>query len=99
MLKDIIALHELGFKTCFFAPDMFSTWNENDILEIEKNLKKYSIYFIDACRQNQFFILLTPISNLFNNVSNNINNNNDEIPCGFGKKILSINANGDITTC
>lgn len=94
LIDNIMFFNSLGIQRCFFTPDTFSDWSEEQIAEIKLAIRKYSIYFIDAYRTDKRIIQLNPIINGFNEYFYTGEGN-----CGLGIGSITINAKGEIFTC
>lgn len=102
----------IGFDRVFSIINEFEEWDENSRKIVEKEISKYALYVIDACRQSKNFVKLRPFEQAFNKIiaSNTTIALNPEVNfehigpedhhrCGLGDGYGSINYKGDVFAC
>lgn len=101
-----------GFNHVFSIINEFEEWTEEQRKIVEKEITKYALYVIDACRQGKDFVKLRPFEQALNKITA-INKGialfpdkiydhigpDDTHRCGLGDGYGSINYKGDIFAC
>lgn len=100
LYENLLYFYSLGFKNCFFYPDEFSDWSEENLNILFEELRKYSIYYLESYQQNKIPYIFNPFDNTLINLYNNINNLNQNCQyCGLGEGTIAINYKGDCFAC
>lgn len=109
LMKNIEFAQSKGFRNCFACPDDFSTWTEEDVLILEKELYKISLYYID-CYKNpkslENMITFGPFDKTLNSVNriknraavNEIHRFGHQM-CGLGTGGFAVSYEGAIFGC
>lgn len=89
-----------GFKQCYFTIDIFNTWTEQNKKDLELELKKFTLAYIDSFVNNKFLINFTPLTNMIITIiKKELGINIESAHCGLGEGYCSIDSKGDIYTC
>lgn len=109
LMKNIEFAQSKGFRNYFACPDDFSTWTENDILTLERELYKISLYYIDCyCSPESLenMITFSPINSTLEKLST-LKRRADKSEehrqgfkmCGLGTGGFAVNYEGAIFAC
>lgn len=95
-----------GYKSCFFCPNEFETWTEEDCSKLAAEVRKYTMYFIDSFRRNERPMLFSPFAKAYKEIvtHNDCIKKNEYLSrnctmCGLGSGTVSINYEGKIFGC
>lgn len=112
LFNNLMYAGNMGFNSVFSIINEFEPWDLESRKIVEREINKYALYVIDACRQGKNFVKLRPFEQAFNKIiaSNttialNLDKEfehigpEDNCRCGLGDGYGSINYQGDIFAC
>lgn len=109
MMENILFAKSKGFKNYFACPDDFSNWAEEDILTLEKEIYKASLYYIDCYKSKESLremISFSPLDkelNVLKKLKSRVNANDEHRfgrqMCGLGTGGFAVNYEGAIFGC
>lgn len=111
VFENLMYAGDLGFDHVFSIINEFEPWPEEARKKVEREIMKYSLYVIDACRHEVPFVKLRPWEQAINKIvamNTTIALLGDKTPdigpeelskCGLGSGYGSINFKGDIFSC
>lgn len=92
-----------GFNGCYFTINIFEPWYEKNREILDKEIEKYTYYYIDSFLENKPYIELTPftsmVSLLVKQECGILDNQVNKYKCGLGVGYCAINYKGDIYSC
>ena len=112
LFDNLMFAGEQGFQNVFSIINEFEEWDNESRLVVEREINKYALYVIDACRREVPFVRLRPFEQAINKIVA-INSTvalhpdidfkyigpEDYDRCGLGNGYGSINYRGDIFAC
>lgn len=112
LFNNIMFAGTQGFINVFAIINEFEEWSEETRLIVEREINKYALYVIDACRRGVNFVKLRPFEQAINKIVaiNNIVALNPTVDfqhigpaecdrCGLGNGYGSVNYKGDVFAC
>lgn len=106
LFESIMFAAKHNYQNCFFVPNEFEVWTEDDMSNLQTEVRKYTMHFIDCFRQNKYPIDFTPYTKAFSEIIKHneaIINNYEAVrhipSCGLGCGVVSINYKGEIFGC
>ena len=100
---NICYAQEKGFKSCYFAINIFEKWSPEAKEKLELEIKKYVIAYISSFINEKYLINFTPFTNMIALIIKNqlglLDNNINIYKCGLGNGYAAINYKGDIYSC
>ena len=101
--ENICYANNKGFQSCYFTINIFEEWPIEARYLLEKEIKKYTLTYINSFVNNKPFINFTPFSSMIRLIIKQemglLDNQINEYKCGLGNGYAAVDYKGDIYTC